>query len=181
LVAIGAIVLVPVLAAFFPRWAARLALPLLTITSMGVLLTVPDTERVSLIMALVLIGSVVCLAMTITPSHAVVAATAFVIIGGAIMDSADRDAAIARAIGCFGVLLAAPIAGWLNELRKSGDRERRPAETTLVAVHCLVVAWSSRGLIRETSLSYVVVAVGGALVAAVMILFATARLVTVDR
>ena len=158
-----------------------MAMPLLAITSVGVFLTVPDTERVSLIAIFMLMVAAVCVAMAITPSHVAVAATAFVIIGMGILDSAGRDAAIARAVGCFGVLLAAPIAERLNQLRNSGDVEWRPHEVTLVAVHCLVVAWASRALIRETSASYVIVAVGGVLVAAVLTLFATARRVTVER
>ena len=83
-------------------------------------------------------------AAEISPPPLVVGAIAFVIIGAAVLDSAGRDEAIARAAGCFGVLLAAPVAGWLRELRENSDIERRPTIVSLVLLHCLVVGWSSR-------------------------------------
>ena len=112
---------------------------------------------------------VVCFDAAITVSPWVVAATAAVIMGTAILDSGGRTAAIIRASGCFGVLLVAPVAGWLHK------GERRPALATLVIVHCLVVAWSSRVLIRETSVVVALLGTGGALIAATALLFATAR------
>jgi hypothetical protein len=185
LVAFGSLVGVPLLAACFPRWAARMALPLLAVTSVGVYLTVPDTERVRVVMALMLIVAVVGFAANIEPNRFVVAAIAFVIIAVAILDSGGRGAAIARAAGCFGVLLAAPIAHWLPRLQPTNDArdahdERRPAVVTLVIVHCLVVGWASRALIRQTSVGLVVLACGAALVLATGILFATGRPVAAD-
>ena len=173
LVAIGSIVGVPMLAACFPRWALRLALPLLGITSAGIYLTVPDTERVSLVMAIVVLATIVCFVASIEPHRLLVAVAAFVIMGAAILDSGGRAAAIARAAGCFGVLVAAPVAGWLNELR--GDGERRAPPVALVVVHCLVVGWSSRVLIREVSLVHVIPAVAGALIVATGLLLATSQ------
>lgn len=155
-------------------------MPLLAITSIGIYATVPDTERVSLAMGLMLVVMVVYAGLAIAPNQVVLAAAAFVEIGAVILDSGGRGAAIARATGCFGVLLAAPIAGWLNQLRTSGDLEWQPPITLLVAMHCLLVGWSSRALVRETSLAPVVVTSGGALAAAVLLLFAIARPVAVE-
>ncbi|MEY2423149.1 MAG: hypothetical protein QOI95_3216 [Acidimicrobiaceae bacterium] len=174
-VALGAIVGVPLLSAFFPRSAARLAVPLLAITSVGIFLTVPDTERVSLVMAVMLVAAVVCLASEITPNQWAIAATALVVIGVAILDSAGRGAAIVRATGCFGVLLAAPLAEWLNRLRTNAELERRSNTIVLVVAHCLVVGFASRALIRETSMTLVVPAVGGALFLTAVLLFAVSR------
>jgi hypothetical protein len=173
---LAAIVAVPVLAFHFPRWAARVVLPLLAITSAGIYLTVPDTERVKVVMAVLAIGGVVGFAAAITVPPWVIAATAFVMMGTAILDSGGRAAAIVRAAGCFGVLLALPVAGWLRKLPESGGGdERRPALVIIVVVHCLVVAWSSRALIRETAVGVVLLGAGGALVGATLLLFATAR------
>jgi hypothetical protein len=49
-----------------------------------------------------------------------------------------------------------------------------------MVVHCLVVGWSSRVLIRETSLGVVVPAVVAALVVATLLLVAVSRPVAVD-
>jgi hypothetical protein len=155
-------------------------MPLLAITSIGIFVTVADTERVSVTMALMLVVMVIFVGTAMKPNEAVLGAAAFVLIGAAILDGGDRGAAIARAAGCFGVLLAAPIAGWLNALRKSGDVEWRPPVVVLGAVHCLLVGWSSRVLVREETTGVVAAAVGGALVAAVLILFAFARPVAVE-
>jgi hypothetical protein len=179
-VAVGSIIGVPVLAACFPRWAGRVTMPLIGITSAGVYATVPDIERVSLVMLSLLAAAIYSVAKKSTPDRIVVAATALLIMGVAILDSGGRGAAIVRAAGCFGVLLAAPVAGWLNELRTDGTLPRRPTLSILVIVHCLVVAWSSRGLIRETSVGLVVTAVGGALIAAVVILCVLARPVSAE-
>src|SRR5437868_14852034 len=62
LAAIASIIGVPLLAALFPRSAAKIVMPLLAITSVGVYLTVPDTERVSLIMALAIMAAIVTFA-----------------------------------------------------------------------------------------------------------------------
>jgi hypothetical protein len=48
-----------------------------------------------------------------------------------------------------------------------------------VIAHCLVVGWSSRVLIRESPMSSVILALAGALLIATLLLFATARRVTV--
>jgi hypothetical protein len=150
-------------------------MPLLAITSIGVYLTVPDTERVIVVMGLMVLAGVVCFASEIRPNQAAIAATAFVIIGVAILDSAGRGVAIARATGCFGVLLAAPIAGWLSRWSTNGELERRSNLTTLVVVHCLVVGWSSRALIRETSIDFVLPAVAAALLIAIVLLLGLSR------
>ncbi|MEY2454247.1 MAG: hypothetical protein QOD92_3821 [Acidimicrobiaceae bacterium] len=177
--AIVSIVAVPFLTFSFPRWAARVAVPLLAITSIGIYATVPDTERVILVMAVMLVLAVVCGAASISPHPIVLAAIAFVMMGTAILDSAGREAPIVRAAGCFGVLLVAPVAGWVQQARaRSGDeslQERRPAMVTLVALHCVLVAWSSRLQIRETSVAPVLVGTGGALALGILVLLAAAR------
>ena len=179
-VAIGSIVCVPLLVAWFPRWAGRVAVPLLAVTSVGVYLTVPDVERVSLVMIIVVVAAVYCFARGIAPDPIVVAGIAFLIIGAAILDSGGRGGAIVRAAGCFGVLLAAPVAGWFNALTKDGAVERRPALSVLVLVHCLVVGWSSRAFIREKSVSGVVPAVAAALVIATVLLLVVSRPVAAE-
>ena len=155
-------------------------MPLLAVTSMGVFVTVADTERVRVTMVLVVAVTVVYLAWAITPGPVVLAAVAFAIVGAAVLDSAGRTAPIVRAAACFGVLLASPIADVLNKLRTSGASERRPPLAVLVIVHCLVVAWSSRLLVRETSPVPVSLACGGAVFAAVLLLFAIAPRVDVE-
>jgi hypothetical protein len=175
----AAIVGVPLLAAFFPRWAARLALPLLAVTSMGIVVTVPDTERVALALVLVVVAVVVYAAWGAEPTRTVLVVTAMVIMLAAILDSGERPAAIVRSVGCFGVVLAAPLAAWLNALRTSAGDERRPPLVLLVVVHCLVVACSSRPLVHETALAPVLAVSVGAEVAAVLALFAIAPKVTV--
>ncbi|MEY2449918.1 MAG: hypothetical protein QOH79_3394 [Acidimicrobiaceae bacterium] len=175
LVAIGSIASVPLLTACFPRWASRLVLPLLAVTSVGIYLTVPDTERIIVVMVVVGIAAAVCLRAAVVPSPQVVAAIAFVMTTTAILDSGGRAVAIVRAAGCFGVLLAAPIARSLDGLRTGAPVERRPALTTLAVVHCVVVAWVSRGLVHQRSLAVVIPGVGGALVVATLLLLATAR------
>lgn len=169
------------LVAFFPRWAERMVMPLLVITSVGVYLTVPDTEDVRVVMALVVIAAIVSFAATITVPTIVGAVVALVMMAAAIIDSGGRAEAIVRAAGCCGVLLAAPVAGWLNELRTNDGPERRPTMATLVVVHCLIVGWASRTLIGESSIGRVVAIVGVALVVAVVVLFATARPIAVAR
>jgi hypothetical protein len=179
LVAIGSIIGVPVLVAAFPRQTAWLAMPLLVVTAAGVCLTVPDIERVTLVMAVVVLAAIVSLAAAIAPNRFLGSAIAFVIMGAAILDSGGRAAAIARAAGCFGVLLAAPVAGWLNELRRSAIK-RHPPISLLVIVHCLVVGWSSRALIRETSVRRVVPAIAAALIGATILLIGASRPVAAE-
>ncbi|MEY2461189.1 MAG: hypothetical protein QOG30_3019 [Acidimicrobiaceae bacterium] len=180
LVAIGSIVGVSVLSALFPRWAGRVTLPLLAITSVGVYLTVPDVERVSVVMVILVIAAAYSAVKRVEPDQVVRAGVAVLIMGAAVMDSGGRAAAIVRAAGCFGVLLAAPTAQWLSELLSDGAVKRRPALPVLVIVHCLVVGWSSRALIRETSLSRVIPGIAAALVVAAMVLVAAARPVAVE-
>jgi hypothetical protein len=180
IVAIAAIIGVPLLSAYFPRWVGRMTVPLLAVTSIGVYLTVPDTERVSVVMAVMFVAAVVCFAAEVRPPPLVVGITAFVIIGAAIRDSGGRAEAIARAAGCFGVLLAAPVAGWLHEVRENNEVERRPSIAVLVVLHCVVVGFSSRGLIRDRSIFLVAAACGAALLVSVAILFAMARPVSVE-
>jgi 4-amino-4-deoxy-L-arabinose transferase-like glycosyltransferase len=134
---------------------------------------------VCLVMTVMVFAAIVSSATPMAPQRGLVAAGAFVVMGAAILDSGGREAAIARAAGCFGVLLAAPIAGWLDELRRGND-ERRPPKVMLVIVHCLVVGWSSRALIRETSAAVVVPAVAAALILATLLLFGTSRRVAVQ-
>ena len=155
-------------------------MPLLAITSVGVYLTVPDTERVSLVMAVALLAAVVTFAMDFVPEPLVIAAVAFVIMGTAILDSASREAAIARAAGCFGVLLAAPVSAWLGGRRANDGAARRPAAAVLVAVHCVVVGFSSRVLIRQESLPRVAAADAVVLVVAVVVLLVSARPVAAE-
>jgi hypothetical protein len=174
LIAVGSIVGLPVLVALFPRRAAWLAMPLLVITAGGICLTVPDIERVTLVMAGVVLATIVSLAVANAPNRFIFSATALVMVEAAILDSGGREAAVARAIGCFGVLLVAPVVGWLNELR-SGPFKRHPPISLLVIVHCLVVGSSSRALIRETSVSRVALAVAVALTGATVLLFAASR------
>jgi hypothetical protein len=174
LVGLIAMVAVPLLAAGFPRWAAQWAMPLLAVTSMGIFVTIADTERVSVAMVLVVAGTVLCLASGFNPPRAALACVALAVIGAAVLDSDGRTAPIVRAVGCFGVLLAAPIADALNNLRTLHGGRRRPPVAVLGGVHCVVVAWSSRLLVRETSAVPVVLACGGALLLAVVILFAIA-------
>jgi hypothetical protein len=173
-----AIVAVPFLAACFPRWAARLAMPLLGVTSMGILVTVPDTERVRVTMVLMVVATVAYAATGVAPARWVLGSAAAILMYAAILDSADRPAPIVRAAGCFGVLVAAPLAAWLNSLRAGG--ERRPPLVVLVGVHCLVVACSSRLLVRDTALLPIVATSGGAIVAAVVVLCAIAPRVAVE-
>jgi len=180
LAAIAAIVGVPVLAALFPRSAAKIVMPLLAITSVGVYLTVPDTERVSLVMALVIMAAIVTFAATVTLHQLAVSGVAFVIMGAAIMDSGGREASIVRAAGCFGVVIAAPVAGWLNELRTNGVDERRTLPVIMIGLHCLLVGWSSRVLIRETSILFVVAADAAAFAVALIVLVLAARPVAVE-
>ena len=179
-VAVGSMVCVPLLVALFPRWAGRVTVPLLAITSAGVYLTVPDVERVSLVMVIVVVAAVYCFARAIAPDPIVVGGIALLIIGAAILDSGGRGGAIVRAAGCFGVLLAAPVAGWFNSLTKDGAVERRPALSVLVLVHCVVVGWSSRALIRENSVSGVVPAIAAALVIATVLLLMLSRPVAAE-
>lgn len=180
LVAISSIAGVPLFAAFFPSRDARLAMPLLAVTSIGVYLTVPDVERVSLVMVIMVVAAVSCFATKIAPPHIVVAGSALLIMAAAIVDSGGRGAAIVRAAGCFGVLLAAPIAGWLNQFVTDGAFERRPALPLLAIVHCLVVGWSSRALIRETSVDLVVTGTAAALIVATVVLLGTSRPVAAE-
>lgn len=180
LAALVAIVAVPVLAALFPRREVKLVMPLLAITSVGVYLTVPDTEHVSVVMALVIMAAIVTFAASISPHPLVVGATAFVIMGAAIMDCGGREASIVRAAGCFGVVIAAPVSGWLEELR-NGDRLRQPNLTILVVLHCVLVGWSSRALIRQESITLVVVADAIAFAVALIVLVVAARPVAAER
>ena len=178
LLPIVSIIAVPLLTFFFPRWAARMAVPLLAITSVGIYATVPDTERVKVVMAAMLVAGAVCLATRVTLAPLVPAALAFMMMGEAILDSGSRGAPMVRAAGCFGVFLVAPVAAWLQQWRADdGDqeRERRPALITLIAVHCVLMVWSSRLQIRETSSAAVVLGTGLALVLGTAVLFATAR------
>jgi hypothetical protein len=178
-IAVGSIVGLPVLAALFPRRAAWLALPLLVITGVGICLTVPDIERVTLVTAGLVLATIVCLAIANAPNRFVFAAIALVMVEAAILDSGGRGAAIVRAVGCFGVFLIAPVSGWLNELR-SGTVKIHPPNALLVIVHCVLVGWSSRGLIRETSLSRVLPAIAAALLVATALLVAASRPVAVE-
>lgn len=160
-------------------------MPLLAVTSVGVYLTVPDTEHAIKVMAVTVIAAIACFAASIALPRIklpgiVASPVAVLIVGAALADSAGRGYPIARATGCFGVLLAAPVAGGLNRLRTRQGGQRRPTMATLAIVHCLVVGFSSRALIRQESVGLVVAAVGGALLAAVVILFVTARPVTVE-
>ena len=178
-IAVGSIVGLPLLAALFPRRAAWLPMPLLVITAVGICLTVPDIERVTLVAAGLLLTTSLCLATANAPNRFVLAAIALVMVEAAILDSGGRGAAVVRAVGCFGVFLIAPAYGWLNELR-SGAVKIHPPNSLLVIVHCLVVGWSSRVLIRETSLSRVLPAIAAALVVATALLVAVSRPVAVE-
>jgi hypothetical protein len=157
-----------------------MTVPFLAVTSVGVYLTVPDTEHAIQVMPVMLMAAIVCFVASVRLPAILGSLASIVIVGAALADSAGLGAPIARATGCFGVLLAAPVAGWLNQLRTEEGSERRPTMTTLVIVHGIVVGWSSRALIRQESVGLVVIAVGVALVAAVAVLFATARPVAVE-
>jgi hypothetical protein len=180
LVAAGAVVAVPVLAACLPRWANRMVLALFVITSAGIVLTVPDVERVTAMMVILLVAAVVCEVNDIELSQLAIALIALAIMVTAVLDSGGRAAAIARAAGCFGVLLALPVAGWLNEVRSDQSQPRRPWFAVLLGVHCAVVAFSSRALIRQKSISIVTLAIGGALIVATLVLFLTSRRVATE-
>lgn len=180
----GSILAVSVLAYHFPRWAARQALPFLAATSVGIYLTVPDTERVVLVMGAIAIAGIVSLQVEAVASPIVLALIAGVMMGTATLDSAGRGAAVVRAAGCFGALLALPVAGWLRQLRaRDGNgrveggaaTEHRPSFVTLALVHCVLVAWCSRGQIRELALAPVLLGTGGALVLGTFVLYAAAR------
>jgi hypothetical protein len=176
--AVGSIIAVPLLTHRFPPWASRVALPLLAVTSVGIYATVPDTERVILVMAAMLIAGVIGLDARIAVHRNLLAAISVVMMGAAILDSAGRGAPIVRATGCFGVFLVTPAVGWVWRWWPGGDErrpERHPPLPMLALVHCVLVAWSSRVQIRETSVTVVLLSTGGALVLATLLLLATAR------
>ena len=89
----------------------------------------------------------------------------------ALSDSASRPAPIARAVGCFGALLALPVARLVSARLSKGE----PRLVPVLAVHCGTAAFCSRALIRQESAALVVAAVAAVLLAAVVALVTTAR------
>jgi hypothetical protein len=175
--AVAAVLAVPLLTWRFPRPAQRLVLPLLAVTSIGVYATVPDTEHVRLTMLLAVVVAVACVATKFVPPPAVGAVIALIIVAAAITDCADQNAALARAIGCFGALVVAAPAEWINARR---DASRRPTIAALAIIHCVVAVFSSRALIRQESTTLVVLAVAAVLTAALAVLVTASSAISAE-
>ena len=165
------IVAVPVLVALNPAWLRRWTVPMLAVTSIGVYYTVPDTERVRTVMFVVVPIACVCALVRVKVPALVAAAVAVVILWQAIQDAHGAAPPIIRSIGCFAALLAMPVAALLTRLAKRG----RPATLVVLVTHGAVAVFASRAFVREKSVGLLVVAIGAALLVAVVVLFVASR------
>jgi hypothetical protein len=171
LLAVVGVLGVPVLVALCPPWLRRWFMPMLAVSSIGIYLTVPDTEHVLTVMLIVVLVAIGSFALRLELPSLLAAGVAVVMMVNALADSAGQPAPIARAIGCFGALLAVPVARYASTRAGRGE----PAVPPVLLAHCAVVLFSSRALIREESPKMVVAAVAIALAGAVTFLVATAK------
>lgn len=140
---------------------------MLAMTSIGVYLTVPETQHVIPMMAIAVIAAAIFLATSSAPPPPAIVLVAGGILATGLHDATGNRAAMVRVVGCFGVLLVAPIARRVTE----GRHELwEPRSSSLLVVHGFVVAVSSRALVHSHSTKSVALLVTATLVATVAVL-----------
>jgi hypothetical protein len=157
---------------FERRWA-RLALPLLSVSTAGIYATTPDTEQILIVLGAVLGVTVVGWWPGLGIGTVAAPAVAGLVTWTVAVDGRGRHSAIVGGLGCLGLLVAEPVAAALRRRGRSVPRLgslRAVVGGVVVQVAVVLVASRVAGLRPAT---------GEALVIAVILLAAVALVLVV--
>lgn len=176
----------PLVGAFDARWRSQGYGPiLLAVTVAGAYLTVPDTERM-----LVLLGAAGVLVLSAWPwplgslGRAGSLSATGLVVWAATLDGAYRSSSVVGAVACLGLLVVEPVArGMLRRHRSplEGLQGKWWSVPAVAAFHLAVVLVASRGAGLRPDLGEAALVAGADLVVALVLVLAAAAILGAHR